>query len=84
MSAADTERRFIMTDGSSVSNEHRCPHSWFGSHQFEARYDLSPADMSALANFKARDPRYMETLRSKTYVRDICTKCGKTIERVKA
>ena len=63
---------------------YRCPNSWFGSHKFEARYDLSPADLSAFANFKARDPSYMEPLRAKTYVRDVCTKCGKTIERVKA
>ena len=61
----------------------RCSNSYFGSHKFEPRYDLSPADMSAFKSFKAADPSYMEPLRAKTYVRDVCTKCGKTIERVK-
>lgn len=58
-----------------------CPHGWWGSHKFEPRYDLGPADMSAFKSFQARNASYMEPLRKKTYVRDICTKCGKTIER---
>lgn len=59
-----------------------CPNNWFGMHKFEARYDLGTADLSQFASFKARDPNYFEPFRSKTYVRDVCTKCGKTIERV--
>jgi hypothetical protein len=82
-SRADNLEMDIIQNMAGISN-HRCPNSCWGSHKFEARYDLSPADMSAFANFKARDPSYMEPLRAKTYVRDICTKCGKTIERVKA
>ncbi len=75
-------RRFIMTDGYSEINTDRCPNTLFGSHKFEPRYDLGPADLSQFAAFKARTPSYMEPLRTKTYVRDVCIKCGKTIERV--
>jgi hypothetical protein len=60
-----------------------CPNSYWGSHKFEARYDLSPANLSQFAGeFKASEET-IEKFRQKTYVRDICTKCGKTIERVK-
>jgi hypothetical protein len=61
-----------------------CPNSYWGSHKFEARYDLSPANASAFQTIQGMNvTRFMETLRTKTYVRDVCTKCGKTIERVK-
>jgi len=62
----------------------RCPNSWFGSHKFEPRYDLSPANFSGLVGQFNASPAGMEKMRTKTYVRDVCTKCGKTIEREKA
>ena len=63
----------------------RCSNGLFtNAHKFEPRYDLGPADLSQFSDFKARDPSYFESFRTKNYVRDICTKCGKTIERVKA
>ena len=55
-----------------------CPNSYFGSHKFEPRYDLGPGDIS-----KNETLWCAEALRAKTYVRDVCTKCGKTIERVR-
>lgn len=63
-------------------SDNRCPNSWFGSHKFEPRYDLSPADVSSFKNISGMGSgAFLERLRSKTYVRDVCTKCGKTIER---
>lgn len=63
----------------------RCPNSWFGSHKFEPRYDLGAADLSPffgdrVASFKTSADS-IESMRAKTYVRDICIRCGKTIER---
>lgn len=59
----------------------------FGVHRFEARFDLSagdPAkvspDMTLLA-WGSNLPRIVESTRVKTYVRDVCVKCGATIER---
>jgi len=62
-----------------------CPRFWklIGGCHFEARYDLSAArqfegsvESSASAILSA-----MDRMRAKTYVRDVCTRCGKTIER---
>ena len=83
MTIAAEHHRFIMTDGSSSGDANRCPNSWFGAHKMEARYDLGPADLSQFATFQARNVSYMDALRTKTYVRDICVRCGKTIERIK-
>lgn len=63
----------------------RCPNGWFGSHKFEPRYDLGAADLSPfftgrVDTFKA-DAVSIEKMRTKTYVHDICIRCGKTIER---
>jgi len=61
-----------------------CPRQgkWFGC-KFVPRFDLSPADLgefeSIRGNFNA-----LEMLRKKTYVRDVCVRCGKTIERAMA
>ena len=63
-----------------IVNVDLCPNSFFGSHKFEPRYDLGPADFTPFETFKG-SAHTMEKLRTKTYVRDVCTKCGKTIER---
>jgi hypothetical protein len=60
----------------------RCYNSWFGSHKFEPRYDLGPADVSKFESISGgRAVSFMETLRSKTYVHDVCIKCGEVIIR---
>lgn len=59
----------------------RCPNSWFGAHKFKPRYDLSAPDLSMFTGSFKADNETIEKLRTKTYVRDVCTKCGKTIER---
>jgi hypothetical protein len=52
--------------------------------RFEPRYDKSPADLSRFQNLNGYGvPEVLETMRAKTYVRDVCVNCGKTIERSK-
>jgi len=57
---------------------------WRGCH-FEARYDLGAAQIAdAVPDYKGPsggDGAIMETFRAKTYVRDVCTRCGHAIER---
>lgn len=60
-----------------------CPYkdAWFLPCQFEPRYDIGPVDMSGMANatsIKARDP---DIFRRKTYVHDICVRCGVIVKR---
>lgn len=58
-----------------------CPIGWKRPHEFEPRYDESPSNY----NFKnlyysdVAEVRSLMVLR--TYVRDVCVRCGKTIER---
>jgi hypothetical protein len=56
--------------------------SIFG-HNFRPRFDLGPADVSAFRTISAADPDFLEQLRTQTYVRDVCERCGHTIERNK-
>lgn len=72
---SDIERHFIMTDGAGGGCDdiaEICPNGLFGSHKFEARYDLGPAALESLIT---------HDMRIRTYVRDVCVKCGMTIER---
>jgi len=58
-----------------------CPRfgKWIGGCQFEARYDLSAVELPACHEVKMT-LTMAEKFRSKTYVRDVCIRCGKTIE----
>lgn len=60
-----------------------CPHlgRWSGGCRFEARYDKSPVEILQYEHIKINDPACMEPFRKVTYVRDVCIRCGKTIER---
>lgn len=56
------------------------------SHKYEPRYDLGTADVQgfkvegiSLAGLRS----ILETLCTRTYVRDVCIKCGHIIERQK-
>lgn len=51
---------------------------------FKARYDLSAADLSQFESIKCIGKDFAEVLRKKTYVRDVCIRCGRTIERVQS
>ena len=66
-----------------------CPHRTISGKpccQFEARLDKSAATMPA-GRIKRCSEYMIENLtemhRSITYVRDVCIKCGRTIERQK-
>lgn len=52
--------------------------------RFEPRYDLSAADTPGVESIRggvATVQAWLDGYRAKTYVRDVCVKCGKTIER---
>ncbi len=53
-----------------------------GVHKFEARYDKSEAKIpwDRLESFSGSAP-VLDRMRSVTYVRDVCVRCGETIER---
>lgn len=51
-----------------MSDREVCPQS---QHKYEARYDEQPADVFAYGFNRTK----------RTYVRDICVRCGKTVER---
>lgn len=54
----------------------------FGGCRFEPRYDKSAADLSA-SKIDVQGRGAIEALRHITYVRDVCIRCGRTIERTK-
>jgi hypothetical protein len=67
-----------------------CQHAgkWFGGCNFEPRYDEYAPDQALRDCVKYADgevPAYVVKMLSRktTYVCDICTRCGKTIERSK-
>jgi hypothetical protein len=51
-----------------------------GGCNFEARYDRIPPTPKEAAMYILTTPR-CEILTRRIYVRDVCTRCGKTIER---
>lgn len=61
-----------------------CPRKWIRGCRFEPRYDLgSPriANLSAGRMTESSFVAVIEASKPKTYVRDVCTTCGRTIER---
>ncbi len=52
-----------------------------GVHDFEARYDKDPAMMEFEGGLSEMRLRLVEKCRKITYVRDVCVRCGKTVER---
>lgn len=58
-----------------------CPRAgkWLGC-RFEPRFDLSAANIDGFESIRGSVAAF-ESLRSETYVRDVCVRCGKTIER---
>lgn len=58
--------------------------TWFGGCKFEARYDLGPADLSNFESISGCGAgSFMEKLRQKTYVHDVCVRCGEVVKREK-
>lgn len=61
-----------------------CPRlgKWIGGCRFEPRYDLGPADLSVFNSVRGGGfLDLVEKMRAKTYVHDICTTCGKIVQR---
>lgn len=69
-----------------------CPRAgrWIGGCKFEARYDDLGPDPATLARltglqkatvYDEDDVKIVETLRRRRLVRDVCTRCGRTVER---
>lgn len=60
---------------------------WIGGCEFKARYDVRPSELvsSVVAEIsRASDDAVRSILNGnieRIYVRDVCTRCGKTIER---
>ena len=60
--------------------------AWWRGCRFEARYDAPAAEFPAAFEFQgtaASMRAIVEAKRPKTYIRDVCIRCGKTIERQK-
>lgn len=55
----------------------------FGGCKFEGRYDEAPNPVAGqITSYKGPDdPRALLTLR--VYIRDVCIRCGKIVERQK-
>ncbi len=51
-------------------------------HKFEGRWDEMPLSVN-LHGFKGNVAAVVKAFTDRIYVRDICVKCGKTIEREK-
>jgi hypothetical protein len=62
-----------------------CPRfgRWIGGCKFSPRYDLGePHSAYNLSGGTAAALAYInDSLKPKTYVRDVCERCGKTVER---
>jgi hypothetical protein len=63
----------------------RCSNHWRGHHRFEPRYESEPADKLEIGGFQisgeANRQLAREMFTKRTYVRDICVRCGETVER---
>lgn len=57
--------------------------SWLG-HKFEGRYSTTPPPENILAGLEGNAPivvnELLKTMSAKTYERDICVRCGVTVE----
>ncbi len=64
-----------------------CPRTskWFGGCRFEARYDEAGPDIAIMNRIQLKmsddTSKVIMALRPKTYIHDICTRCGKVVER---
>ncbi len=64
-----------------------CPrrHAWFRGCMFEPRYDVGePCVKNVQCFLPSSAARIIEASSPKTYVRDVCVTCGRTVERNRA
>lgn len=60
----------------------RCQGNWFGTHRFEARFDVEPViGKVSLTGAYAWDEMIMDKMSRRTYAHDICVRCGSVISR---
>jgi hypothetical protein len=52
---------------------------WFGGCKFEARYDYGVPQVEGLSYTGGGLQRVLDQMREKTYICDVCVRCGKTI-----
>lgn len=50
-------------------------------HYFQARYDISKAEIPDNYKDKKFNVYALETFRSQSYIKDVCVKCGKEINK---
>jgi hypothetical protein len=57
-----------------------CPlvNRWFGHCQYEPRYDFV---LQGNIKMDVGTPEMVEATKNRIYVRDVCTRCGRWIER---
>lgn len=62
-----------------------CPrfNKWIRGCKFEARYDEGAPAVNDATGFSDGVVRVIRASKSVTYVRDVCVRCGRTIERPK-
>lgn len=56
----------------------------FGGCRFSPRYDKGPPSHARMEKvYPEQIPEILEASKPITYVRDVCERCGKTVERAK-
>jgi hypothetical protein len=51
-----------------------------GVHNFKPRYDTTPPDFGEFEEMKASE-KALDLLSKKVYVKDVCKRCGMSIDR---
>lgn len=63
-----------------------CKATWWRACKFKPRFDHTAPDPKSLPRIELRNtnctpPDVLNALTSRAYVKDVCERCGKTIER---
>lgn len=67
-----------------MSEEPPCPRrgKWIAGCRFEPRFDTGAPTTTRITNSSSDDAAtIIESSKPRTYVRDVCVTCGRTIER---
>lgn len=54
-------------------------YAMFPRCKFEPRYDFGVPDLTRFKTIP--NPAFIEALKPKTYLKDVCIRCGKTVKR---
>lgn len=58
-----------------------CPRSFMGHHNFQPRYDVTPPATLEFQGSSIVGERLASSLSKRTYVCDVCTRCGAIVKR---